>query len=242
MQWQARLGGQHQLRPRRTRLIDRGPTCRVCQGNLLRLAEAAAPSHVRDPGNPAGGKAPSRAHTPGCVGDSEAPASGPAAAQARAPIRRRPPPARRSLRARAAWAAGPRGPAAEPAARDSESDSDSTYPRARRGAHWLATPARAPGPPGATPCRRKHDIHGRNAQSARFPANPVCGSRAQRLPGPRRAHVPMIGRAGHTRLGARRPSVSGGRCPEVYYGVTVARVRTMPSDQEESARDSSLWQ
>ena len=69
------------------------------------------------------------------------------------------------------------------------------------------------------------------------PAKPACGSRAQRLP--RRAHVSMIGRAGHTRLGARRPSVSGGRCPEMYG---VARVRTMPSDQEESARDSSLWQ
>ncbi len=85
--------------------------------------------------------------------------------------------------------------------------------------------------------RRKHDLHRRNAQSARFPANPVCGSRAQRLPG--RAHVPMIWRAGHARLGARRLSVSGGRCPEMWG---VARVRTMPSEQEESARNSSLWQ
>jgi len=39
----------------------------------------------------------------------------------------------------------------------------------------------------------------------------ACGS-CQRLP--RRAHVPMIGRAGHTRLGTR-PSVGGGRCPEI---------------------------
>ncbi len=77
----------------------------------------------------------------------------------------------------------------------------------------------------------------RKARDSEFPGNPVCGSRAQRLPG--RAHVPMIWRAGHTRLGARQLSVGGGRCPEMY-GVT--RVRTMPSDQEESARDSSLWQ
>ncbi len=60
--------------------------------------------------------------------------------------------------------------------------------------------------------------------------------RAQRLP--RRAHVPRTGRAGHTRL-ETRPSVGGGRCPEIQG---VARVRTMPSEQEESARDSSLWQ
>ena len=59
----------------------------------------------------------------------------------------------------------------------------------------------------------KHDLHRRNAQSARFPAKPVCGSRAQRLPG--RAHVPMIGRAGQTRLGTRRLSVGGGRCPGI---------------------------
>jgi hypothetical protein len=64
----------------------------------------------------------------------------------------------------------------------------------------------------------------------------ACGS-FQRLP--RRACVPMIGRAGHTRLGTRRLSVGGGRCPEMQG---VARVRTMPSEQEESARDSSLWQ
>ena len=57
----------------------------------------------------------------------------------------------------------------------------------------------------------KHDLHRRNAQSAPSPAKPACGSRAQRLP--RRAHVPMIGRAGHTRLGTT-PSVGGGRCPD----------------------------
>ena len=62
--------------------------------------------------------------------------------------------------------------------------------------------------------RRKHDLHRRNAQRERFPAEPAWGSRAQRLPG--RAHVSMIGRAGHTRLGARQLSVSGGRCPEMY--------------------------
>ena len=39
----------------------------------------------------------------------------------------------------------------------------------------------------------------------------ACGS-CQRLP--RRAHVPRTGRAGHTRLGTR-PSVGGGRCPEI---------------------------
>ena len=49
--------------------------------------------------------------------------------------------------------------------------------------------------------RIKHDLHRRNAQSARFPANPACGSRAQRLPG--RAHVSMTGRTGQTRLGTR---------------------------------------
>ena len=59
--------------------------------------------------------------------------------------------------------------------------------------------------------RIKHDLHRRNAQSAHSPAKPACGSRAQRLP--RRAHVPMTGRAGHTRLGTT-PSVGGGRCPD----------------------------
>jgi hypothetical protein len=63
----------------------------------------------------------------------------------------------------------------------------------------------------------------------------ACGS-CQRLP--RRAHVPRTGRAGHTRLGTRL-SVGGGRCPEIQG---VARVRTMPSEQEECMRDSSLWQ
>ena len=62
--------------------------------------------------------------------------------------------------------------------------------------------------------RIKHVLHRRNAQSARFPAKPVCGSRAQRLPG--RANVPMIGRAGQTRLGTRRLSVGGGRCPGIW--------------------------
>ena len=56
-------------------------------------------------------------------------------------------------------------------------------------------------PPQRSISRRKHDLHRRNAQSARFPANPVCGSRAQRLPG--RAHVPMTGHGGHTRLRTR---------------------------------------
>jgi hypothetical protein len=60
--------------------------------------------------------------------------------------------------------------------------------------------------------RMQHDLHRRNVQSADSPAEPACGSRAQRLP--RHAHVPMTGRAGHTRLGAR-PSVGGGRCPEI---------------------------
>ena len=85
--------------------------------------------------------------------------------------------------------------------------------------------------------RIKHELHRRNAQSARFPANPVCGSRAQRLPG--RAHVPTVGHAGQTRLGTRRLSVGGGRCPGIKG---VARVRTMPPEQEElqSVRDSSL--
>ena len=63
----------------------------------------------------------------------------------------------------------------------------------------------------------------------------ACGS-CQRLP--RRAHVPRTGSAGHTRLGTRL-SVGGGRCPEIQG---VARVRTMPSEQEECMRDSSLWQ
>jgi hypothetical protein len=88
--------------------------------------------------------------------------------------------------------------------------------------------------------RIKHDLHRRNAQSAHSPAKPASGSRAQRLP--RRAHVPMTGRAGHTRLPVgTTPSVGGGRCPD-FGGV--ARVRMMPSEQEESARDSSesLWQ
>jgi hypothetical protein len=40
----------------------------------------------------------------------------------------------------------------------------------------------------------------------------VACSSCQRLP--RRAHVPMIGRAGFTRLGTT-PSVGGGRCPEI---------------------------
>ena len=60
--------------------------------------------------------------------------------------------------------------------------------------------------------RIKHDLHREDTQRAHSPANPVCGSRAQRLPGC--AHVPMTGRAGHTRLGTR-PSVGGGRCPEI---------------------------
>ena len=59
--------------------------------------------------------------------------------------------------------------------------------------------------------RIKHDLHRRSAQSARSPAKPACGSRAQRLP--RRAHVPLTGCAGHTRLGTT-PSVGGGRCPD----------------------------
>jgi hypothetical protein len=55
--------------------------------------------------------------------------------------------------------------------------------------------------------RIKHDLHRRNAQSAHSPAKPACGSRAQQLP--RRVHVPMTGRAGHTRLG-NTPPVGGG--------------------------------
>ena len=85
--------------------------------------------------------------------------------------------------------------------------------------------------------RIKHDLHRRNAQSAHSPAKPACGSRAQRLPG--RAHVPMTGHARHTRLGTRLY-----RSAEVavlkFRGL--ARVRTMPPEQEESARGSSLWQ
>ena len=54
-------------------------------------------------------------------------------------------------------------------------------------------------PPQRSVSRIKHDLHRRNAQSVRFPANQVCGSRAQRLPG--RAYVPMTGHGGHTRLG-----------------------------------------
>ena len=54
-------------------------------------------------------------------------------------------------------------------------------------------------------------LHRKNAQSAHSPAKPACGSRAQRLP--RRAHIPMIGRAGHTRLGTR-PSDRRGRRPD----------------------------
>ena len=65
----------------------------------------------------------------------------------------------------------------------------------------------------------KHDLHRRNAQSAHSPAKPACGSRAQRLP--RRAHVPKIGCAGHTRLGTR-PSVGGGRRPDILGGGTCA--------------------
>ena len=60
--------------------------------------------------------------------------------------------------------------------------------------------------------RIKHDLHRKTTQSAQSPAKQACGSRAQRLP--RRAHVPRTGRAGHTRLGTR-PSVGGGRCPDV---------------------------
>ena len=85
--------------------------------------------------------------------------------------------------------------------------------------------------------RIKHDLHRENTQSARFPAKPACGSRAQGLPG--RAHVPIIGRTGQTRLGTRLYRSGRGRCPEIWG---VARARTMPSEQEESARDSSLWQ
>ena len=55
--------------------------------------------------------------------------------------------------------------------------------------------------------RIKHGLHRRNAQSAHSPAKPACGSRAQQLP--RRVHVPMTGRAGHTRLG-NTPPVGGG--------------------------------
>ncbi len=73
----------------------------------------------------------------------------------------------------------------------------------------------------------------KNAQSAHSSAKPPCGSHAQRLP--RRANVPMTRRAGNTRLGTRS-SVGGGRCPDIY---DVARVRTMPSEQGESALDSS---
>ena len=50
----------------------------------------------------------------------------------------------------------------------------------------------------------------------------------------------MIGRTGHTRRGlGTRPSVGEGRCPDISG---VACVRTMPSEQDEHARDSSLWQ
>jgi len=65
----------------------------------------------------------------------------------------------------------------------------------------------------------KARLHRRNAQSAHSPAKPACGSRAQRLP--RRAHVSMTGRAGHTRLGTR-PSVGGGRRPDILGRGTCA--------------------
>jgi hypothetical protein len=60
--------------------------------------------------------------------------------------------------------------------------------------------------------RINHDLQRKNAHSAHSTSKPASGSRAQRLP--RRAHVPMIGRAGHTRLGTR-PSVGGGHCPDI---------------------------
>ena len=55
-------------------------------------------------------------------------------------------------------------------------------------------------------------------RKARTPRpKPACGSRAQRLP--RRAHVPMTGRAGHTRLGTM-PSDRRGRRPDILGGGT----------------------
>jgi len=110
------------------------------------------------------------------------------------------------------------------------------YPADRaRGSHWH-TPAapcwpafKGPWPGPAASCtaelrqrsisRIKPDLHRRNAQSAHSPAKPACGSRAQRLP--RRAHVSMTGRAGHTRLGTR-PSVGGGRRPDILGRGTCA--------------------
>jgi hypothetical protein len=64
---------------------------------------------------------------------------------------------------------------------------------------------------GVTPC---HNAAAARSQyrggTARRPGGLAC--HCQRLPG--RAHVPMIGRAGHTRLGTR-PSVRRGRIPEI---------------------------
>ena len=90
-------------------------------------------------------------------------------------------------------------------------------------------------PPQRSISRIKHDLHRRSAQSAPSPAKPVRGSRAQRLPG--RAPMPMVGRAGQTRLGTRRPSVGGGRCPGIQG---VARVRTMPGTKRICARRFAL--
>jgi hypothetical protein len=87
-----------------------------------------------------------------------------------------------------------------------QTGASSCFPDAHRQQGGHTTPQRSIS-------RIKHDLHRRNAQSARFPATPACASRAQRLP--RRAHVSMTGRAGHTRLGSRRLSVGGGRCPEI---------------------------
>jgi hypothetical protein len=55
--------------------------------------------------------------------------------------------------------------------------------------------------------RRASGSHVTGATALPTLARPGVG-----LPG--RAHVPMIGRAGHTRLGST-PSVGGGRCPEI---------------------------
>ena len=63
------------------------------------------------------------------------------------------------------------------------------------------------------------DLHRKNAQSEHSPAKPAYGSRAQRLH--RRAHVPRIGRAGHTRLGTR-PSDRRGRRPDILGRGTCA--------------------
>ena len=67
--------------------------------------------------------------------------------------------------------------------------------------------------PYVAPARGLAPTKGRKAPVPASGAGPQAATVTARPALPRRAHVPMIGRAGHTRLGTR-PPVGGGRCQD----------------------------